>query len=101
MDSDDRLFTVFPLFHVNARYATILPALIAGCDVVMHERFSASKFWDICRAEQITSFTYMGSLLTILMKQPEHPNDANNPVRRFKGAPAPVEIYEDIQKRLI
>ena len=24
--SEDRLFTVFPLFHVNARYATILPA---------------------------------------------------------------------------
>ena len=97
--SEDRLFTVFPLFHVNARYATILPALIAGCDVVMHERFSASKFWDICRTEQITSFTYMGSLLTILMKQPEHHDDANNPVRQIQGAPAPLEIYEDFQKR--
>ncbi|MBM4761830.1 ATP-dependent acyl-CoA ligase [Bacillus sp. B15-48] len=96
---DDRLFTVFPLFHVNARYATILPALLAGSDVVMHERFSASKFWDICRAEQITSFTYMGSLLTMLMKQPEQSDDGDNPVRMIQGAPVPLEIYEDFEKR--
>ncbi|MBU8906233.1 ATP-dependent acyl-CoA ligase [Desertibacillus haloalkaliphilus] len=96
---NDRLFTVFPLFHVNARYATILPALLADSDVVMHERFSASKFWDICRREQITTFNYMGSLLTILMKQPERPDDANNPVRMVQGAPAPLEIYDEFQER--
>lgn len=95
----DRLFTVFPLYHVNARYTTILAALVADCDVVMHNRFSASKFWDICRDENITSFTYMGSLLTILMKQPERDNDADNPVRQIQGAPVPLEIYEDFEKR--
>lgn len=95
----DRMYTVFPLFHVNARYATILAALVAGSDVVMHNRFSASKFWDICRKEQITTFTYMGSLLTILMKQPEKPNDRDNPVRMIQGGPAPVEIYEAFEKR--
>jgi crotonobetaine/carnitine-CoA ligase len=96
---DDRLYTVFPLFHVNARYTTILVALLADCDVVMHNRFSASNFWDICRREKITCFNYMGSLLTILMKQPERPDDADNPVRMIQGAPAPLEIYEDFQKR--
>ncbi|MDT8860253.1 ATP-dependent acyl-CoA ligase [Alkalihalobacillus sp. MEB130] len=95
----DRLFTVFPLYHVNARYTTILVALIANCDVVMHDRFSASKFWDICRREGITCFNYMGSLLTILMKQPKRANDADNPVRMIQGAPAPIEIFEDFQKR--
>jgi carnitine-CoA ligase len=95
----DHLFTVFPLFHVNARYATILPALISGSDVVMHEKFSASRFWDICRTEQITSFTYMGSLLTLLMKQPERHDDGDNPVRMIQGAPVPLEIYEDFEKR--
>ncbi len=95
----DRLFTVFPLYHVNARYTTILAALVADCDVVMHDRFSASKFWDICRKEDITSFTYMGSLLTILMKQPERANDADNPVRQIQGAPVPLEIYEEFEKR--
>ncbi len=95
----DRLFTMFPLYHVNARYATILAALLAGSDVVMHNRFSASKFWDICRREQITTFNYMGSLLTILMKQPVRPNDATHTVRQIQGAPCPAEIYESFQER--
>ncbi|WP_179151867.1 AMP-binding protein [Oceanobacillus senegalensis] len=95
----DRLFTMFPLYHVNARYATILAALIAGSDVVMHKRFSASRFWDICRREHITTFTYMGSMLTILMKQPERPDDADNPVRQIQGAPCPAEIYDEFQNR--
>lgn len=95
----DRLFSVFPLYHVNARYATILAALISDSDVVMHRRFSASKFWDICRKEQITTFTYMGSMLTILLKQPEHADDADNPVRQIQGAPCPPEIYEEFQNR--
>lgn len=97
--SDDRLFTVFPLYHVNARYATVLAALVAGSSVVMHNRFSASKFWDICRREQITAFNYMGSLITILMKQPEKDDDAVNPVRMIQGAPCPAELYDAFQKR--
>lgn len=98
-EPSDRLFTVFPLFHVNARYTTILVALLVDCDVVMHNRFSASKFWDICRREQITAFNFMGSMLTILMKQADQPNDGDNPVLKAFGAPTPVEIYEDFQNR--
>lgn len=90
---------MFPLYHVNARYATILAALISGSDVVMHNRFSASNFWNICREEQITTFTYMGSLLTILLKQPKSSEDKYNPVRQIQGAPCPPEIYEEFQNR--
>lgn len=97
--SQDRLFTMFPLYHVNARYATVLAALIAGSDVVMHNRFSATRFWEICKKEKITTFTYMGSMLTILMKQPERPNDAVNTVRQIQGAPCPVEIYDEFKRR--
>ncbi|MBM4761829.1 AMP-binding protein [Bacillus sp. B15-48] len=95
----DRLFTAFPLFHVNARYTSILVALLVGCDVVMHSRFSASRFWDIMRKEQVTAFNFMGSLLTMLMKQPERPDDGDNPVNKAFGAPTPVEIYEDFENR--
>ncbi len=96
---NDRLFSVFPLYHVNARYSTILAALIAGSDVVMHNRFSASRFWDICRNEGITTFTYMGTLITILLKQPKNANDADNPVRMIQGAPCPPEIYDEFRER--
>lgn len=96
---NDRLFSVFPLYHVNARYSTILAALIAGSDVVMHNKFSASRFWDICRNEGITTFTYMGTLITILLKQPKKAGDADNPVRMIQGAPCPPEIYDEFKER--
>ncbi|MFJ8235703.1 AMP-binding protein [Ureibacillus sp. NPDC094379] len=96
---NDRLFSVFPLYHVNARYSTILAALIAGSNVVMHNKFSASRFWDICREEGITTFTYMGTLITILLKQPKKDNDAYNPVRMIQGAPCPAEIYDEFRER--
>jgi crotonobetaine/carnitine-CoA ligase len=41
----------------------------------------------------------MGALLMMLMKQPERSDDATNPVRRAYGAPAPIEIYSDFEKR--
>lgn len=95
----ERLFTVFPLFHVNARYTTVLPAWLVDGDCVMHDRFSASNFFDFCRRENVTAFNYMGALLMMLMKQPERPDDADNPVRRAYGAPAPIEIYRDFEER--
>ncbi|MDR7075741.1 crotonobetaine/carnitine-CoA ligase [Neobacillus niacini] len=96
---NDRLYTVFPLFHSNSRYTTVLPALIADGDVVMHNRFSASRFWDICKEEQITQFNFMGSMLTILLKQPPRHDDSDNPVQQAHGAPIPPEIYEEFQNR--
>ena len=33
------------------------------------------------------------------MKQPEQTNDADNSVRQIQGAPVPLEIYEDFEKR--
>ncbi|MDR7075735.1 crotonobetaine/carnitine-CoA ligase [Neobacillus niacini] len=96
---NDRIFTFFPLFHINARYTQILAGLVAGADVVLHNRFSASKFWDICRKENVTQFGYMGSVLTILLKQPQRPDDADNPVQQACGAPAPPEIYEEFKRR--
>lgn len=98
-DETDRLYTVFPLYHVNARYTTVLVALLVGCDCVIHNRFSASKFWDICREEGITAFNFMGSMLTILMKQKRRPDDPENPVKKAYGAPTPLEIYEEFQER--
>lgn len=95
----DVVFNAFPLFHVNARYSGVLPAMYADGESVLHSRFSASGFWDICRAEGVTAFNYMGAMLMMLYKQPERPDDADNPVRRAYGAPAPVTIYADFERR--
>lgn len=93
------LFNAFPLFHANARYNSVLTAMLVDGAVVLHDRFSVSTFWNTCRAEGVTAFNYMGAVLMMLHKQPPRPDDADNPVRRAFGAPAPVEIFHDFQDR--
>ncbi len=98
-DASDTLFTAFPLFHVNAKYTTILPAMLEGGEVVLRPRFSASRFWDVCRAEGVTAFNFMGALLVMLYKQPPAPEDRDHRVSKAYGAPAPVTIFDDFEAR--
>jgi crotonobetaine/carnitine-CoA ligase len=97
--ADDRLYTTFPLFHNNAKYTSVCAAMECGGSLVMERKFSASGFWDTCRTKGITAFNYMGALLMMMHKQPEQPDDADNPVRIAFGAPCPVEIWEPFEER--
>ncbi len=96
---DDVLYTAFPLFHINAKYTSTLAALEVGARLVMHDRFSASGFWDTCREHGVTAFNYQGALLLMLFKQPERPDDREHPVTKAFGAPCPVDLWEPFEER--
>jgi crotonobetaine/carnitine-CoA ligase len=98
-ESHDVLYTAFPLFHINAKYTSVMCAMESDAKLVMDQRFTASGFWDICRRKGITAFNYQGALLMMLWKQPEKPDDLDNPVRNAFGAPCPVDIWEPFEKR--
>ncbi|MFF5992692.1 AMP-binding protein [Prauserella flavalba] len=95
----DRLYSVFPLFHSNARFCSVMASIEAGADLVLDRRFSASRFWDTCREHGITAFNYQGAMLSILHKRPPRADDAENPVRAAFGAPCPPEIFEAFERR--
>lgn len=97
--ADDRLYTAFPLFHNNAKYTSVCAALECGGSLIMEQRFSVSNFWDMARERGITAFNYMGALLMMLFKQPARADDADNPIRIAFGAPCPIEIWEDFERR--
>ena len=78
--ADDVLYTAFPLFHVNAKFTSVVSSMLVGARLVLDDRFSASRFWDSMREHGVTSFNYMGSLLTILAKQPPRDDDRDHPV---------------------
>jgi crotonobetaine/carnitine-CoA ligase len=96
---DDVLYSAFPLFHINAKYTSTLAAIEVGARLVLHDRFSASAFWDTCREHGVTAFNYQGALLLMLFKQPERPDDRDHGVRRAFGAPCPIEIWEPFEDR--
>lgn len=97
---EEVFFTAFPLYHINAKYTTVLPAMMLdGASAVVHDRFSVSSFWDTCRAEGVTAMNFMGALLLMLSKQLEREDDADNPVRKGFGAPAPPAIAPRFERR--
>jgi crotonobetaine/carnitine-CoA ligase len=95
----DVLYTVFPLFHINAKYTSVMAAMEADARLVMDQRFSASTFWDTVKTKGITAFNYQGALLLMLFKQPERSDDRDNPVRISFGAPCPVDIWRPFEER--
>lgn len=50
---DDVTLIYMPLFHANAQL-TLMTALWSGETVVVHPRFSASRFWDTCATHGVT-----------------------------------------------
>ena len=96
---DDILFTALPLFHANALVLTASFALGAGVPFGLEKRFSASGFWDAIRHYGATMFNGIGAMIPILMKQPEKPNDADNPVRLVLSAACPANLWEPFEKR--
>jgi len=96
---DDVLLSVFPLFHANAKYTTVVAAMLVGARVVLNRRFSASGFWELCRREGVTAFNGQGEMLRILLKQPERAEDGANSVRVVFGAAAPSEVVVEFERR--
>ncbi len=98
-DKHDVAYTCYPLFHANALFLTVTPAMHCEGQVALGERFSASRFWDEVRRFGATTFNGLGAVMPILMKQPERPDDAENPVRFVLSAGCPTEMWEPFEKR--
>jgi carnitine-CoA ligase len=87
--ADDCLYAPFPLYHIDAAFLTVAPALVLGARAAIGRRFSASRFWDEVREFEATVFDFMGATLTMLWKRDPLPDDADNPVRLAWGVPMP------------
>jgi crotonobetaine/carnitine-CoA ligase len=96
---DDVLYTSLPLFHINAQSLTTVGSIVSGRPMVLAPRFSASRFFDDVRQHQATVFNYIGAMLTMLFKQPERADDAQNPVRLTVGGAAPAELWRSFEQR--
>ncbi len=100
LTASDRLMTSLPLFHINAPIYSVLGSLACGAGLILVPRFSASGFLDTARRHGATEFNAIGAMLEILMRQPERPDDADNPLRLCYAGPAPERArQEEIERR--
>ena len=96
---EDIFYTFMPLYHFNAQCLTTVTTLVAEAQMVLADRFSASRFWDDVRHYGATQFNYLGGVIPILAKQPPKPDDLDNPVRIALGAGCPQTVMEEVEKR--
>jgi acyl-CoA synthetase (AMP-forming)/AMP-acid ligase II len=94
----DRALVMLPLFHVNALCHIALAMISVGGSIVLSEKFSASRFWDEVKEYGITTSSLMRTIPTILLNQPERPDDANNPLR-LAVALLPPELHLRFEER--
>ena len=98
---DDRLLNFFPLFHQNARYTGVVPALCAGASIRIEPKLSTSRFWEICDRDRITAFNYLGSVLRMILNAtgPERRAGTHSITRAF-GAGASPDVWTEFEDRL-
>lgn len=96
---DDILYTCLPLFHCNAQQLSVMGTILSGAQLALSRRFSASNFWKEIHHHKATIFNYIGSILTVLYKQPISEYEKNNTVTKTFGGAAPKEIWADFEER--
>ncbi len=98
VDRDSVIFTELPLFHVNAQMS-MLTTLLYGGRVAIEPRFSASEWLARLRRHGATHTPLLGVMLAFLLKLPERPDDADNPLRVVWAVPRLAEVMEPFLAR--
>lgn len=99
--ASDRSYVVLPLFHCNALFMQLTPALLSGATAVLGDRYSASRYLEECREHRITLANLTAGAIRSLLAQPAGPGDREHEVRLLTfGLPLHGEEIEAAEARL-
>jgi carnitine-CoA ligase len=96
--SGEVLWTAMPLFHLSAAPSVLAPMLVGGT-TVLAPAFHPGTVWDEVRACGAIGFAGAGAMVSMLLRQPPDPRDAQLPLRFISAAPIDASVYRDIEKR--
>ncbi|GEE00937.1 acyl-CoA synthetase [Gordonia spumicola] len=95
---DDVLLTAQPFSYMDPQWNTVL-ALITGAPLVVLPRFSASGFMADARRHGATFCYVLGSMPTLLFKQPPNHADRDNRLRAIFCSAIPAGMHADLEDR--
>jgi crotonobetaine/carnitine-CoA ligase len=96
---EDRYLTCLPLFHGMAQLSGTTGPLLAGADVVLERRFSVSRFWEICRREEVTAFGAIAAMTAMLFNAPAAEADRDHRVRAAFAVAVPAGVHVAFEER--
>jgi acyl-CoA synthetase (AMP-forming)/AMP-acid ligase II len=96
----ERVGMMLPLFHANAQIVTCVIPMMIGCEVVMWEKFSASKFWQAVEELRPVSISAVPTILAAIVGAPGAPSGASSLRYVICGAaPLSVELLQTFERR--
>ncbi|MFE5501240.1 AMP-binding protein [Amycolatopsis japonica] len=98
LGTDDVLLTAQPFSYMDPQWNTAL-ALTVGAPLVVLPRFSASTFMADVRRHRATFFYVLGSMPTLLFKQPLRPEDRDNDLRLVFCSGIPSGLHAELEER--
>ncbi|MDO4887424.1 MAG: AMP-binding protein [Actinomycetaceae bacterium] len=81
MRPEDRYLTCMAVTHVNFQLSALVPAVHAGCTLVLQRRYSARTMWDRVRRHDATLVQAMAMIVRTLLRQPVAPAERDHRVR--------------------
>lgn len=99
LTKDDVFMTGFPLFHGNAQFLTVYPALIMGAEVVLYRKFSATQWAKRAHLSGATVTNLLGATMAFILSQPPSEHDRAHKVRTIYAAPLSPELAPEFIER--
>ncbi len=98
LDASDRILVFLPLFHANPQMFAVMSALTVGASLAVLPKFSARSFFEDAVRLDATCFTFVGTVLSILVAR--HQESRNDHRLRFGvGGGTPRDVWREIHER--
>ena len=99
LNETDTCMTAYPLFHGNAQFTAVYPAMIVGGRCVLYDRFSASDWVARLHQSEATVTNFLGATTSFVFTQPESRRDRGHKLKRVFAVPVPHRIEDAFKKR--
>lgn len=99
MDPGHVHYCALPLYHSAGGTMQVGAVLATGATLALRRKFSASAFWDDCRAFDATHFQYIGEFCRHLLNQPPRADDRDHKVTFAIGNGLRTDIWKSFRDR--
>uniref|UniRef100_A0A673IQB4 long-chain-fatty-acid--CoA ligase n=1 Tax=Sinocyclocheilus rhinocerous TaxID=307959 RepID=A0A673IQB4_9TELE len=95
----DVIYVTLPLYHTAGFLVGFMGSIETGSTIILRRKFSASQFWDECRAHNVTVIQYIGEVLRYLCNTPQRASDKEHAVRLAIGNGLRSDVWREFLKR--
>ena len=99
LEDGERILNPLPLFHMNAQAITATAAIQLGGCIIAPDRFHPRTWWKDLVETRATVVHYLGIIPSLLMNQPEVPEERAHRVRFGLGAGVDPELHAAFEAR--